>query len=398
MFLMMILIQNVLANDFPKPDETNLSNLTNEIQSSENTSHSFSLDIHSIEINLNTANVLGKLNLSKPKSKSRSVKDAALFKNVAPSVVLILTKDSLGSGSIITSSGQILTNWHVIGNDTEVNVVFKPEKDTQKISNSDIRKATVIKVDQITDLAILQVINPPINIKPIKFGSDSDIAIGIDVHAIGHPKGESWSYTKGVISQFRIDYEWSGGEGDTKHVANVIQTQTPINPGNSGGPLIIDNGSLIGVNSFKGTNTEGINFSISIEDIKEFIKRTGSRYAANQNSNINLKCEWKDLYKGKSSDGKSDIILSDSNCKGKANVEQIFPYDVKEPYYIRIDRNGDSKPDVIIYSFKRNDKWNLSYWDDDFDGKWGRVGHHDKGEVTPDSFESYADFTARQPK
>jgi S1-C subfamily serine protease len=397
LILIVVNFQKSFAQEYPIPEQNSMT-LYGNSKNKDNISHSSFTDLNSIELDLNTESVISRINLFEISSKTRGVKDAALFKNVSPSVVLILTKDSLGSGSIISSTGQILTNWHVVGNETEVNVVFKPEKDTQKISDSDVRKAKVIKIDQISDLAILQIINPPNKIKPIKFGSDSDIAIGIDVHAIGHPKGESWTYTKGVISQYRTDYEWSGGDGDTKHVANVIQTQTPINPGNSGGPLIIDNGSLIGVNSFKGTNTEGINFSVSIEDIKNFIKRTNSRLSPTKSAKSNAKCEWKEIFKGKTEDGKADIILTDTNCKGKANVEQVFPYDIKEPYYLRLDRNGDSKADVIIYSLKRNDKWDLSYWDDDYDDVWDRVGYHEKGTLTPEVYESYVDFTARVAK
>lgn len=390
-------LQSAFAQEYPIPDQNKIT-LSGKGGNSDSSSHSSSIDFQSFELDLQTANIVNKLKILSPSSKTRSVKDAALFKNISPSVVLILTKDSLGSGSIISSSGQILTNWHVVGTETEVNVIFKPEKDTQKLNDSDIRKAKVIKVDQISDLALLQVVYPPKKLKSIKLGADSDIAIGIDVHAIGHPKGESWTYTKGVISQFRIDYEWSGGNGEVKHVANVIQTQTPINPGNSGGPLIIDNGSLIGVNSFKGTNTEGINFSVSIEDIKEFLKRTGSRFAPIQSTKSKEKCEWKEIFKGKSEDGKADIILSDSNCKGKANVEEVFPYDTKEPYYIRLDRNGDSKVDALIYSLKRNEKWDFSYWDDDYDGEWDQVGYHEKGAITPDLYDSYLDFKARLAK
>jgi S1-C subfamily serine protease len=55
--------------------------------------------------------------------------------------------------------------------------------------------------------------------------------VGADVRAIGHPEGESWSFTKGVISQYRIGFEW--GAKNDKHKADVIQTQTPINPGNA---------------------------------------------------------------------------------------------------------------------------------------------------------------------
>lgn len=385
----------VSAFEFSLDDISNMQNSSNyQIENYNNKINSI-IDEKNFEISLNRAQIINGLNISKFVTQTRGIKDAALFKNVSPSVVLILTKNSLGSGSIINTSGQILTNWHVIGMEAEVDVVFKPEKDTQKITNADIKKAKVIKVDHITDLALLQVIDPPKNLKPIKFGSDSDIAIGIDVHAIGHPKGESWTYTKGIISQFRHDYEWSGGDGDFKHTANVIQTQTPINPGNSGGPLFIDNGSLIGVNSFKGTNTEGINFSVSIENIQEFIKRNGSRFSTKQTNVAVAKCEWKDLYKGKSADGKSDIILSDSNCKGKANIEQVFPYDTKEPYLIKFDRNGDSKPDIIVYSLDRNNKWNFSFWDDDFDGFWDRVGYHEKGDIEPETYEKYSDFNAR---
>jgi S1-C subfamily serine protease len=394
---LMCVFQNIYAIEYQNPDER-LMRLPVNGKNEKAISHSSFVNIQSIELNIKTANVVHKLKTPTSPSKSRSLKDAALFKNVSPSVVLVFTKDSLGSGSVISSSGQILTNWHVVGMEKEVNVVFKPVKDTQKISDADIRRAKVIKIDQISDLAILQVIDAPKNIKPIKLGSDSDIAIGIDVHAIGHPKGESWTYTKGVISQFRIDYEWSGSDIDIKHKANVIQTQTPINPGNSGGPLIIDNGSLIGVNSFKGTNTEGINFSVSIEDIKDFIKRASSRYAPTQSAKSNTSCEWKEIFKGKSEDGKAEIILSDSNCMGKANIEEVFPFDIKEPYYIRLDRNGDSKVDTIIYSFKRNNKWDLSYWDDDFDGVWDRVGYHEKEAITPDLFDSYSDFKTRLAK
>jgi S1-C subfamily serine protease len=56
----------------------------------------------------------------------------------------------------------------------------------------------------------------------------SDVQVGADVHAIGHPKEQTWTYTKGLISQVRPDYEWS--DGSTKRKADVIQTQTPINP------------------------------------------------------------------------------------------------------------------------------------------------------------------------
>jgi S1-C subfamily serine protease len=84
---------------------------------------------------------------------------------------------------------------------------------------------------------------------PLEISSE-DIEVGADVRAIGHPKGEEWTYTKGIVSSVRPDYEWSGEPGES-HRATVIQTQTPINPGNSGGPLLSDEGKIVGVNSFR---------------------------------------------------------------------------------------------------------------------------------------------------
>src|SRR5262249_62247933 len=108
-------------------------------------------------------------------------------------------------------------------------------------------------------------------IKPIKVAPGDNLEVGADVHAIGHPTGETWTYTTGIVSQIRPDYEWSGGPNDVKHRATVIQTQTPINPGNSGGPLLEDSGMLVGVNSFWQPKAQGINFSVSAKDVRAFL-------------------------------------------------------------------------------------------------------------------------------
>ena len=111
---------------------------------------------------------------------------------------------------------------------------------------------------------------------PVRLGDASEIAVGMDVHAIGHPTGEAWTYTTGVISQYRQAYEWQAESSAAKHKADVIQTQTPINPGSSGGPLLGDSGNLVGVNSFKAEG-EGLNFAITVDEVKRFLARSGNR-------------------------------------------------------------------------------------------------------------------------
>ena len=331
-------------------------------------------------------------------AKSRGPKEVALFKAVSPAVVLITSEDSLGTGSLITSKGEVITNWHVVGSNKEVGVIFKPALDTQKVTKNDIYRGVVVKIDQVADLALIKLTEWPANRQPVRIGSADEISIGSDVHAIGHPRGESWTYTKGVISQFRSDYQWSGGKNAIKHKADVIQTQTPINPGNSGGPLLAESGKMIGVNSFKTGDSEGLNFAVSIDDVKNFLSRKDSRFSSAPEQTKPATCEWKTVYEGKSDDKAADVISFDTQCSGKADLEIVKPIDSSKPFYLRADRNLDGKIDLLVLSYSRNEKWSLSYWDNDFDGKWDAVGFHPDGELKASRFEDYQTYAARVAK
>ena len=331
-------------------------------------------------------------------AKSRGPKEVALFKAVSPAVVLITSEDSLGTGSLITSKGEVLTNWHVVGSNKEVGVIFKPALDTQKVTKNDIYRGVVVKIDQVADLALIKLTEWPANRQPVRLGSTDEISIGSDVHAIGHPRGESWTYTKGVISQFRNDYQWSGGKNAFKHKADVIQTQTPINPGNSGGPLLSETGKMIDVNSFKTGDSEGLNFAVSIDDVKNFLSRKDNRYSSVPEQPKPAKCEWKTVYEGKSEDKAADLISFDTQCSGKADLEIVKPIDTSKPFYLRADRNLDGKIDLLVLSYSRNEKWSLSYWDNDFDGKWDAVGFHPDGDLKASRFEDYQTYVARIAK
>ena len=323
---------------------------------------------------------------------TRSARDAALFKTMAPSVVLIIGKNSLGSGTVIDSSGTILTNYHVVEGATEVGIVIKPSSDIQKVSTtgSSLIRAKVIKVDEVADLALIQPV-VAINVNPVNLGDASDINIGMDIHAIGHPRGEYWSYTKGVVSQYRNDYQWLG------HRANVIQTQTPINPGNSGGPLFSDMGVLLGVNAFVDKGAQGLNYAISVEDVKNFMAMPSSRYLPPKkvnNAGVKKKCETKETYRGKTDDGSGEIIAWDTKCTGKTDMTLTVPNDPKDSIIAELDRNMDGKIDVVIFSMNNSDaiKWELSFWDNNYDGKWDMVGYHENGELDPVRYESYTTF------
>jgi S1-C subfamily serine protease len=333
--------------------------------------------------------------ISEVTSGTRNAKDQQIYRTISPSVVAIRTGDGLGSGTLIGSTGDVLTNRHVVNGSSPIYVIFKPSIEGREPSREEIKLGQIVRYDEIADLALVKVAEAPQGRTPVRLGDGSDISIGADVHAIGHPSGEGWTYTKGVISQYRLGYDWEAKGEKIKHHADVIQTQTPINPGNSGGPLISDSGTLIGVNSFKATG-EGLNFAVSIDDVKRFLTRTGNRIAT-RNPALPSKpsCEPKSFSKFRNKNNDATVISYDMFCDGKLSGNYIIPDKTSEAILLAVDRNADTKPDVIFFDLKRQKKWDLSFWDEKYDGHWTLVGYHDDGSLTPSRFESYDAFQKR---
>lgn len=240
-------------------------------------------------------------------------------------------------------------------------------------------------------------------IDPASLGDIANIAVGSDVHAIGHPTGEAWTYTRGVVSQIRQDYEWSSRESQKAHRAHVIQTQTPINPGNSGGPLLTNDGKLVGVNSFKAQG-EGLNFAIAVDEVKRFIASSGDRLAENataqgrKDSANDTECKAKVIYEGPSEDDTMEIQGIDLDCDGKADAEFRTPFDIRKPIVIVVDDNKDGKPDTIIFDTNRDGKWDYSLRDTNFDGVWDLECEHEDGGIEPTRCVPYKPRNKTEPR
>jgi S1-C subfamily serine protease len=330
-----------------------------------------------------------------PERTFRGAKEAQIYKRWSRSVVLVVTKlGNLGSGSVINGSGDILTNWHVVRGTSEIGVIFKPAVEGRDPTKADVRRARVVKFDEVADLALIRVDSMPAGISPISLGAMSDVAVGADVHAIGHPTGEAWTYTRGVVSQIRRNAKWQTGPSDDEHQANVVQTQTPINPGNSGGPLLNDAGKLVGVNSFKAEG-EGLNFAVAVDEVQRFLSAAGNRLAKRSDSSgarvsaTNRACELKELYRGTSQDDTYGIVGIDLDCDGNADAELRMPFDARKPYMLVIDINKDGKPDVIILSEGRDETWNYSLRATKLDGQWDLVCEHADGGLKATRCEPY---------
>src|SRR5262249_28007327 len=179
-------------------------------------------------------------------------------------------------------------------------------------------------------------------------------------------------------------FEWVNDQ--EKHKADVIQTQTPINPGNSGGPLIGDSGSLIGVNSFKGQEGEGLNFAVSVDEVTKFLARPGDRLVQRSNvSSPGRACKVKELARFRNKNNDSTVIGYDTKCKGRVDANYTIPDAKNDPIVLTVDRNDDGRTDVIYYDLRQQRRWDLSFWDEKFEGRWTLVGYHPDGKLEPSS-------------
>jgi len=157
---------------------------------------------------------------------------------------------SKGSGVVVTSSGRILTNAHVVKDADDIKVTLHDGNDYD---------AKVVGVDPKADLAVIQLKGTLPALKPLTFGDSSALRLGEVVLAIGDPFGVGKSVTMGIVSA-----KGRGGMGIEEY-EDFIQTDAAINPGNSGGALVNLKGELIGINTAiasKSGGYAGIGFAI----------------------------------------------------------------------------------------------------------------------------------------
>jgi serine protease Do len=157
---------------------------------------------------------------------------------------------SKGSGVIVSASGRILTNAHVVNGASEITVALH---DGTELA------AKVIGIDKKADLAVLQLEGKLPTLKPLAFGDSGALRLGEVVLAVGDPFGVGKSVTMGIVSA-----KGRSGMG-IEDYEDFIQTDAAINPGNSGGALVNLKGELVGINTAIASPTggyAGIGFAI----------------------------------------------------------------------------------------------------------------------------------------
>jgi S1-C subfamily serine protease len=196
-----------------------------------------------------------------------------IYEQFSPGVVSIRTTTAQGSGWVYSGDGYIVTNNHVVGTETKVEVDFASGLKTF---------GNVVGTDSYSDLAVIKVDVAASDLYPLPLGDSDILQVGQTVIAIGNPFGLSGTMTTGIISALGRALPTSNqvAGGGFFSTADIIQTDTALNPGNSGGPLLNLNGEVVGINSAIETTSyaansqplnSGIGFAISVNTVKRVV-------------------------------------------------------------------------------------------------------------------------------
>ncbi len=166
-----------------------------------------------------------------------------------------------GSGFVWDKDGHIVTNFHVIGGASRLEVT---------LADHSTWEGVLVGAAPDKDLAVLRIKAPDGQLKPIVVGDSANLQVGQKVFAIGNPFGLDQTITSGIVSALGREIKADNG----RTIQGVIQTDAAINPGNSGGPLLDSAGRLIGVNtaiySPSGASS-GIGFAVPVASVNQVV-------------------------------------------------------------------------------------------------------------------------------
>ena len=268
------------------------------------------------------------------------------IENNVSSVGGVVTQGS-GSGIIFDKAGYIVTNQHVINGATSLRVILSGgRKVSAKVVGSDVK----------SDLAVLKI--DVQNLPVAKFGDSSKVRVGDAAIAIGNPMGEEYAgtVTSGVVSAINRTLKVDD------RTYKVIQTDASINPGNSGGALCNDSGEVIGINSLKLSNTEGMGFAISINEAEPIIQNLMKKGYVPR-AFLGIKYQYLNTSDAKDYNVPSGIAVDSVISESAAEKAGIQKDDIiVEINNKKIEKDGDVQ--TILDSLKIGDTIPVKFWRD----------------------------------
>ena len=206
---------------------------------------------------------------------------AAVYDRDAPGVVTVTSvfpgagpvgSTVQGSGFVISSSGEIVTNAHVVAISAD-GTFHRAAHVYVQFADGDEVPAKIVGTDPNADVALLQINPAGLSLRPLTLGSSASLTVGAPVAALGSPFGEAGSISVGVISATNRSIQSLNGTTAQNRfsIPGAIQTDAAINHGNSGGPLVNASGAVIGINSQLESSSgggEGVGFAVPVDTVK----------------------------------------------------------------------------------------------------------------------------------
>jgi S1-C subfamily serine protease len=207
----------------------------------------------------------------------------AIYRRDSPGVVTILAagygaagagsdgSSGLGSGFVVSASGEIATNAHVVTSGVGA-AIRKAGELFVRFGDGNQVDAEIVGFDPFSDVALIKVDPQGLTLRPLALGTVDDVAVGEPVAAIGSPFGEERSLSVGVISATDRSIESLTGF----QTSGALQTDAAINSGNSGGPLLDAGGRVLGINSqirsSSGTGS-GVGFAVPVDVVRRSLSQ-----------------------------------------------------------------------------------------------------------------------------
>jgi len=186
-----------------------------------------------------------------------------LVRRYGDAVVVVKTAAGTGSGFLISKTGHLITNYHVVEGQNKVQVTLF-RRTEQGYEKHELKKARILALQPLRDIALLQLDATELNgalPDPVVINNSDDLRVGDLVFAIGNPLGLERSVTQGIVSSA------------TRTIGHLrlIQTDASINPGNSGGPLFNARGEVVGIVCAGATSFDGLAFGIPANELVDFL-------------------------------------------------------------------------------------------------------------------------------
>ncbi|HEY9040001.1 MAG TPA: trypsin-like peptidase domain-containing protein [Roseovarius sp.] len=244
-------------------------------------------------------------------------------------------ENSLGSGVILAPDGIVVSNYHVVGQATDIRVVLNDRREYD---------ATVLLADEESDLAILQLTGAE-DLPALPLRDSESVEVGELVLAVGNPFGVGQTVSSGIVSGLARSGTVTG---NTR--GYFIQTDAPINPGNSGGALVDTQGRLIGINTSilsRSGGSNGIGFAIPATLVSQFMAqaRAGETVFQRPWAGVSGQPLTFDMAEGLGLTRSGGIILSGVHPASPFGAAGLAPGDV----ILAVDGHEVSGPAEMIY-------------------------------------------------